>query len=139
MLHINLLFVGIHWKSNGDVVAYRNVTTDGIDTCGPANLLSAGYALWLVLVPAVACVLQHPGSVFLFGRSNFYRFAPELGIADGLGVVALLVKALRQGHRWRESVVAVFVVREGIGRGELWWRADGTGMEEEGERAWVGK
>jgi len=92
------------------------------ESCGPANTLSAGNAFWLVFVLAIACVVQLPGSVFLFGRSNFYRFSPELGIADALATAALIVRALWRGYRWTESVVAVFVVREGIGRGDLWWR-----------------
>jgi hypothetical protein len=73
-------------------------------------------------VLAVGCVVQLPGSVLLFDRSNFYRFSPELGIADALSVIVLLIKARWKGYQWRESLVAVFVVREGIGRGELWWR-----------------
>jgi hypothetical protein len=114
--------VNVYWaswlnESNWDVPKIRE-----IDSCGPPNLWSAGYALWLALIPAVGCVVQCPGSVFLFRRSNFYRFAPEIGIADSLAVMTLVFKALIKGYRWKESVAAVLLVREGVGRGELWWR-----------------
>jgi|SRR5579859_6467224 len=55
-------------------------------------------------------------------RSNFYRFSPELGVADALSTLVLLVRARWRGYQWWESLVAVFVVREGVGRGDLWWR-----------------
>ena len=66
--------------------------------------------------------MQLEGSVFLFRRSNFYRFAPEIGLADSLATLALVGKALIRGYRWKESVAAVLLVREGVGSGELWWR-----------------
>lgn len=94
------------------------------DDCGPDNLISSGYALWLVLVPAVACVVQLPGSLFLFRRSNFYRFCPELGIVDALALISLIAQALLKGYPWSQSVTAVLAVRDGIGRGDLWWRRD---------------
>ena len=117
---------GAHWSSElANLTKPPNATIPAIlppDNCGPANLLSAGNAFWLVFVLAVACVVQLPGSVFLFDRSNFYRFSPELGVADALSVLVLLLKATWRGYQWRESLVAVFVVRESIGRGDLWWR-----------------
>jgi hypothetical protein len=123
---INLFGVaGAHWSSEFANLTKPTNTTNVIlppDLCGPANLLSAGNAFWLVFVLAVGCVVQLPGSVYLFDRSNFYRFSPELGVADALSVLVLLVKGTWRGHQWRESLVAVFVVRAGIGRGDLWWR-----------------
>jgi hypothetical protein len=77
-----------------------------IDECGPDNLLSAGFALWLVPVPAVACVVQLSGSIFLFNRSNFSRFSPELGIIDSLAVLILFAKALSNGYLWNEVIAA---------------------------------
>src|SRR2546423_8509862 len=123
---INLFGVaGAHWSSELANLTKPTNTTIPIlppDECGPANLLSAGNAFWLVFVLAVGCVVQLPGSIFLFDRSNFYRFSPELGIADALSVLVLLIKATWRGHQWREALVAVLVVRESIGRGDLWWR-----------------
>ncbi|PGH19181.1 hypothetical protein AJ80_04150 [Polytolypa hystricis UAMH7299] len=112
------------YESDYNGTAYIKPNITEIDDCGPDNLISAGYALWLVLVPAVACVVQLPGSLFLFRRSNFYRFSPELGLVDCFAVLTLIVKALWNGFRWDESIAAVFTVRDGIGRGDLWWRKD---------------
>jgi hypothetical protein len=110
--------------SNYNASLYTEPKIIEIDDCGPADLISAGFALWLVLVPAVACVVQLPGSLILFQRSNFYRFSPELGLVDTLAVISLLIKALWKGYRWDESIAAVFTVRDGIGQGDLWWRKD---------------
>lgn len=96
------------------------------DDCGPANLISSGFALWMVLAPAIASVVQLPGSILFHGRSNFYRFAPEMGLADCLATLILLLKALRRGYGWTHSVLAVFLIREAIGEGSLWWREEGT-------------
>lgn len=118
------------YESNYNASAYQKPTIITVDDCGPPNLISPGYGLWLVLVPAVACVSQLPGSLLLFGRSNFYRFSPELGIAEALAAVVLLVKAVWAGYRWDEGLAAVLVVREAIGRGDLWWRSEGPLVEE---------
>ncbi|KAF2811714.1 uncharacterized protein BDZ99DRAFT_475235 [Mytilinidion resinicola] len=112
------------YVSNYNASLYREPDIIEIDDCGPANLISAGFALWLVLVPAVACVVQLPGSLVLYRRSNFYRFSPELGLVETLAVLSLLTKALWKGYRWDESIAAVFAVRDGIGQGDLWWRKD---------------
>src|SRR5271156_4539747 len=77
------------------------------DSCPPTNTLSSGNAFWVVFVLAVACVVQLPGSIYLFDRSTFYRFSPELGLVDALATAALIIKALHGGYRWAESVVAV--------------------------------
>lgn len=114
--------VNVYWASWINESYWDVPKTSVIDSCGPPNSVSAGYALWLALIPAVGCVVQCPGSVFLFRRSNFYRFAPEIGIADSLAALSLVVKALLKGYRWKESVAAVLVIREGVGRGQLWWR-----------------
>ena len=90
-----------------------------IDDCGPSNLISANHTLWLVLVHAVACVIQLPGSLFLFRQSNFYRFSPELGIVDTLAVLSLLLTAFWRGYCWNESIATVFAAEDG-----LWWRAN---------------
>ena len=123
---INIFGVaGAYWSSElANFTKPSNVTAPIIppDDCGPANLLSPGNAFWMVFVLAIACVVQLPGSIFLFDRSNFYRFSPELGVADALSVLVLLSKARWRGYQWRESLVSVFVVREGVGRGDLWWR-----------------
>jgi hypothetical protein len=115
-------FVNAYYGSFLNDSYWEGAKLQEVDNCGPPNLISTGYALWLVLVPAVACVVQLPGSVFLYRRSNFYRFAPEIGMADCLATITLLAKALRKGYSWKESVAAVFIVREGIGRADLWWR-----------------
>lgn len=79
----------------------------------------SGLVLWLLLVPAIACVVQLPGSVFLYRRSNFYRFTPEIGLADCLATVCLVSKAVWYDCRWKEAIAAVFLVRDGVGSGEL--------------------
>lgn len=119
-------FVNVYWISSINDTYWDVPKTRIVDDCGPPNLLSSGFALWLILVPAVACVIQLPGSVFLYGRSNFYRFAPEIGLADCLATICLVAKALWKGYRWKESVASVFLVREGIGAGDLWWRGGAT-------------
>ncbi|KAK6537093.1 hypothetical protein TWF694_011293 [Orbilia ellipsospora] len=116
------------YESDRNVTAYRLRLNESepiiIEQCGPSNLISAGYALWLVLIPAVACISQLPGSTFLSERSNFYRFSPELGIVETLNIIVLVIKGLLSGFGWHQSVLGVFVVREGIGNGDLWWRRD---------------
>jgi hypothetical protein len=132
----SVYFVNVHYLSYLNDSYWKEPEIQEVDNCGPPNLISSGYALWLVLVPAVACVVQLPGSVFLYRRSNFYRFAPEIGVADCLATVILLAKALWKGYRWKESVAAVFLVREGIGRGDLWWRGIASvGTDNEAEDA----
>ena len=115
--------------NHGYVSSYNGslyTTPEIIETndCGPSNLISAGHAFWLVLVPAVACVVQLLSSLFLFRRSNFCRFSSGLGIVDTLVMLSLLLKAFWRGYRWDESIAAVFAVRDGIGRKDLWRRAD---------------
>lgn len=114
---------GVYY-SDWNATNHRTPKTITVDECGPPNFISGGYALWLVLVPAIACVAQLPGSVFLYGRSNFYRFSPELGIAECLAVIALTFEAMTLGYRWDMSLVAVFAVRDGIGKNDLWWREE---------------
>jgi hypothetical protein len=120
----SVYFINIYYSSSINDSYVEPSKPQEIDNCGPPNLISPGFALWLVLVPAVACVVQLPGSVFLYRRSNFYRFAPEFGLADCLATLMILSKALWQGYGWKESVAAVFIVREGIGKGDLWWREE---------------
>ncbi|KAF3939207.1 hypothetical protein ABW19_dt0206094 [Dactylella cylindrospora] len=120
----SLWIVNGFYDSDWDSKAANRSTTTVIDDCRPANLISAGFALWLVLVPAVACVSQLPGSTFLFKRSNFYRFSPELGLVEALSTITLVIKGLLSGFSWHQSVCGVLVVREGIGQGDLWWRRD---------------
>ncbi|RFU25230.1 hypothetical protein B7463_g11096, partial [Scytalidium lignicola] len=115
-------FINAYYISDLNTTHVEQPKPHIIDNCGPSNLISSGFALWLVLVPAVACVVQLPGSVFLYRRSNFYRFAPEIGLADCLATILLLARALLRGYGWKESVAAIFLIREGIGRGDLWWR-----------------
>lgn len=125
-LSISGYFVNIYYVSTINDTYWDKPQIRVVDGCGSPNLISSGFVLWLILVPAVACVVQLPGSVFLYGRSNFYRLAPEIGVADCLATVCLVLKALWRGYRWKESVAAVFAVREGIGAGDLWWRGMGT-------------
>ncbi len=114
--------INVVYYSEWNESSWKEPKTIEEDDCGPANLISSGFALWLVLAPAVACVVQLPGSILFHGRSNFYRFAPEMGMADCLATLILLFKALRRGYGWTQSVLAVFLIREGIGEGDLWWR-----------------
>jgi hypothetical protein len=117
-------FINIYYSSGINDSYLEPAKPQEVDNCGPPNLISSSFALWLVLVPAIACVVQLPGSVFLYRRSNFYRFAPEIGLADCLATLMILAKALWRGYGWKESVAAVFIVREGIGKGDLWWREE---------------
>ena len=118
----SLWIVNVLYYSEWNESTWEVPKTIEQDDCGPANLISPGFALWLVLAPAVACAVQLPGSILFHGRSNFYRLAPEMGMADCLATLILLHKALRRGYGWTQSVLAVFLIREAIGEGKLWWR-----------------
>ena len=117
-----LWIVNVGYYSEWNESTWKSRELIETDDCGPANLISPGFVLWLVLAPAIACVVQLPGSVLFYGRSNLYRFAPEMGVADCLATLALLVKALRAGYTWTQSVLGIFLIREAIGEGDLWWR-----------------
>ena len=73
--------------------------------------------------------------MFLHKRSNFHRFAPEIGIADALASVVLVGKTVVKGWKWKEAVLGVMLIREGIGEGDLWWRegVDAGGAGASGE------
>jgi hypothetical protein len=122
-------FVNVFYISSINETYWDKPENKIVDYCGPSNLISSGFVLWLLLVPAIACVVQLPGSVFLYRRSNFYRFAPEIGLADCLATVCLIVRAIWKGYRWKESIAAVFLVREGVGKGDLWWRETASSRE----------
>src|SRR5579862_1651439 len=99
---VSIYIATISYSSRLNETDWYTPPTKIVDNCGPPNTISSGYALWLVLIPAVGCVVQLPGSVFLHKRSNFYRFAPEIGIADALASVVLAGKAVVRGRRWKE-------------------------------------
>jgi hypothetical protein len=134
---LNLIVFGIYYTSANLSISDSNATTSASnstlpvfnltlfeESCPKPNTLSAGNAFWIVFVFAVACVVQLPGSIFLFERSNFYRFSPDLGIVDALATIALITRGIYSGYGWPETIVAVFLVRDGIGRGDLWWREE---------------
>lgn len=122
--YASLWVVSITYSSDLNSTHWEARETVEVDDCGPLSVNTPGYALWLALVPAVACVVHLPGSVLLPGRSSLYRLSPELGLADALATLGLVVRALWEGYKWREAVVAVLAVREGFGRADLWWRQD---------------
>jgi len=108
-------FINVCWASWLNESYWERPQPKVIDNCDPPNILSPGYALWLAL-------LKLPGSTFLYRRSKFHRFTPEIKLTDCLATAALASKALLRGYRWKESIAAALLVREGMGAGELWWR-----------------
>ncbi|EEU45742.1 uncharacterized protein NECHADRAFT_80914 [Fusarium vanettenii 77-13-4] len=92
------------------------------DDCEPPLLLSPTLVIWLVLVPALASAAQLPGSLLYHGHSTLYRLSPISGLADCFTTYTLVGKALAKGHSWRQSIVGVLLLRQGIGHNDLWWR-----------------
>jgi len=117
------------WNRTAEGGNGTNFVPVEIDNCGPIDVLTPGKAVWLLLVPVVACAVHLPGSMFLLNRSTWYRLSPEFGIADTLATMLFLVKALWRGHGWKNSVLAMLLMRDGIGRGDMWWRDRVGGAE----------
>ncbi|SPO06508.1 uncharacterized protein DNG_09198 [Cephalotrichum gorgonifer] len=125
----SLFIVGFSYSSALNESYWDVPPTVEVDECG-SRLISPGYVLWLVFVPAVACASQLQGSVYLNGRSTLYRLSPGIGIADALATLGLVAKALWNGYPWKTAVTAAFIAREGIGRSNAWWRERQKGDRE---------
>ncbi|KAM5366406.1 hypothetical protein ACJZ2D_010516 [Fusarium nematophilum] len=93
-----------------------------VDICGNPNLLSPGFVLWLILVPAIACTTHLPGSTLFHGHATVYRLSPASSLADCFATLVLVGNALLKGYPWRQSVAGVLLVRQGIGLDKTYWR-----------------